>query len=232
MLGKTRRKLEMGRRVLEFSRQHPETSAGYKAAATRLQELLSRASQLASRHVDGRSEVRSASVRKRELRRLMKRAHLNHLSNVAEMAAIEEPELLEKFVFPTDARTYLAFQAAANSMAAEALSRKDLLVKHGLSEEVLSNLEVALEQFETALEQGAAGRVAHVTAAAELETVGDEVVQVVKVMNGLIRLRFANQSEILTAWESASNVFATPRGETKPVSGTQPPAGGEIKPAA
>jgi hypothetical protein len=232
MLARTRRKLEMGARVLEFSRLHPDTSAGYVAAATRLQELLARASQLARQQVDGRSEVRSASVRKRELRRLMKQAHLDHLSNVAEVASVEEPELLQKFVFPAYARTYLAFQAAAGSIAAEAESRKDLLIKHGLSEEVLSGLKMALHQFETAVEQGAAGRLAHVGATAELDTVADEVVQVVKVMNGLIRLRFANQPEVLAAWESASNVFATPRPETKPISGSQPPAGGEIKPAA
>jgi hypothetical protein len=223
----------MGRRVLEFSRQHPNISAGYAAAATRLQEHLARASQLASQHVDARSELRAATARKRDLRRLMKRAHLDHISNVAEVAAAEEPELLQKFAFPTGSKTYLGFQAAANSIAAEAESRKDLLMKHGLSEEVLTNLRVALDQFETAVEQAAAGRVAQVTMTAELQTVGDEVVQDVKVMNGLIHLHFANQPEVLVAWESASNVFATPKPpETKLATGGTPPAGGAIQPAA
>ena len=237
MLAKTRRKLEMGSRVLEFSRQHPDTSAGYAAAAARLQERLTRATQLARQEVDGRSEVRAASARKRELRRLVKQAHLNHLANVAEVASVEEPELLQKFAFPPDATTYLAFHTAAGSMAAEAESRKDLLVKHGLSEEVLSGLKVALEEFQTVVEQGAAGRLAHVGAHAELDAIADDVVQVVKVMKGLIRIRFANQPELLAAWESASNVVATPRPEEEtpggaPPTGGTPPTGGEVRPAA
>jgi hypothetical protein len=46
------------------------------------------------------------------------------------------------------------------------------------------------------------------------------VVLVVKVMDGLNRLRFAHQPQLLAAWESASHVSATP--ETM----------GDIKPAA
>jgi hypothetical protein len=253
---KTRRKLEMGKRVLEFSRMHSDTSPGYVAAAARLQERLARADQVARQQIDGRSEVHAATARKRELRRLMKQAHLDHLSNVAAVASVEEPELTQKFVFPSDATSYLAFQTAASGMAAEAESRKEFLIKHGLSEEVLSGLQVALDQFQAAVEQAAAGRLAHVGASAELVSMAEEVVQVVKVMNGLIRLRFANQAELLAAWESASSVFATPKPDTKPVSGGTtpttgtppsggttpstgttptggaPPSGGKVRPAA
>src|SRR5215218_1415771 len=211
VLAKTRRKLNMGTRVMEFSRKYPDPSPGYIAAVARLQDRLARAEQLARQQNDGRSEVRVATGRKRELRRLMLQAHLDHLANVAEIASVEEPELLQKFVFPSDATTYQAFQTAASGIAAEAESRKDLLVKHGLSEDVLTGLKTSLDQFETAVEQGVAGRLAHVGASAELVVVSEQVVQVVKVMNGLIRLRFGNQPEILAAWESASNVLATPR---------------------
>jgi hypothetical protein len=231
MLAKTRRKLEMGARVLEFSRIHPDTSAGYTSAVARLQELLTRAEQLARQEVDGRTDVRASTVRKQELRRLVRQAHLNHLTNVARVAAIQEPELVQKFTFPRQATSYRAFHTAAASMAAEAESRKEVLVKHGLSEEVLSGLKVALDQFEAASEQGAAGRLAHVGANAQLAAIADEVVQVVKVMNGLVRIRFSNQPELMAAWESASNVFASARPSPEPALET-PPSGGEIKPAA
>jgi hypothetical protein len=91
---------------------------------------------------------------------------------------------------------------------------------------------VALDQFETAVEQGAAGRLAHVGANAELATIADEIVQVVKVMNGLVRIRFANQPELLAAWESASNVFGPPRPGTEPAPQGTPTTGGEVRPAA
>ncbi|HEX2282955.1 MAG TPA: hypothetical protein VHG52_14450, partial [Thermomicrobiales bacterium] len=129
MEAKIGRKLEMGKRVLEFSRQYTDPSPGYAAAAARLQERLNRADQLARQQNDGRSEVRVATGRKRELRRLMKQTHLDHLAEVARTASAEEPEILQKFVFPPDATTYQAFQTAAAGIAAEAESRKDLLVK-------------------------------------------------------------------------------------------------------
>jgi hypothetical protein len=226
----------MGQRVLEFSRQHPDPSPGYVAATARLQERLARADQLARQQLDGRSEVHAATARKADLRRMMLRAHLDHLASVAQVAAVEDPEVVQKLNFPADATTYLAFRAAASGMAAEAESRKELLLKHGLSEDVLSGLRTSLDQFETAVEQGAAGRLARVGATAELVTVAEEVVQVVKVMNGLVRLKFANQTEVLAAWESASNVVATPKPEDKPATSTTPPSGGtppgEVRPAA
>jgi hypothetical protein len=233
VLAKTRRKLNMGTRVLEFSRQYPDPSPAYVAAAARLQERLDRADELARQQNDGRTEVRVATGRKRELRRLMLEAHLDHLEHVARIASVEEPEILQKFVFPSDATTYQAFQTAAAGIAAEAESRKELLLKHGLSEDVLNGLKVSLEQFQSAVEQGAAGRLAQVGATAELSVVSEQVVQIVKVMKGLIRIRFASQPEILAAWDSASNVIGPFRSTDAgtPPSPT-PPAGGEIRPAA
>jgi hypothetical protein len=222
----------MGQRVLEFSRLHPDQSAGYIAASARVQERLKRADELARQQVDGLAEGRVATGRKRELRRFMMQAHLDHLVSVAEIASVEEPELVRKFRFPADATTYLAFRAAASSMAAEAESRKELLLKHGLSEDVLNGLKTSLDQFETALEQGAAGRIARAGATAELMTVADEIVQIVKVMNGLIRIRFANQPELLAGWETASNVAATPRSQPETQPGSTTPSSGEIRPAA
>jgi hypothetical protein len=229
MLAKTRRKLDMGTRVLEFTRLHPDTSPAFVAAVARLQGRLARADQLARQFMDGRSAVHVATARKAELRRLMRRTHLHHLSSVAEVASVDEPELARKFVIPRDTFTYRGFQTAASGLAAEAQSRKELLLKHGLAEEVLTGLEVALEQ-------GAAGRLTHIGATAELDTVGEEVVQIVKVMTGLIRVRFAGQPELLVEWESASNVVAAPRPEDKPETGPTPaptpPTGGEVRPAA
>ena len=95
---------------------------------------------------------------------------------------------------------------------------------------MLSDLKVSLDEFETALEQGFAGRISRAAATAELVTLADEVVQIVKMMNGLIRIRFANRPDLLGAWEVATNVVATPRPEV-PVG--QPPApGGDVRPAA
>jgi hypothetical protein len=221
----------MGKAVLGFSKQYPNPSPAFATAIGRLQDLLARARQLAELQMDGRSEVRAATARKRELRRIMLKGHLDHLASVAQLAAAEEPELIQKFVFPSDATTYLSFQTAARGLAAEAESRKELLIKHGLSEEVLSDLKVVLDQFETVVEQSSAGKLTHVAATAQLLAVADEIVQVVNVLNGLVRLRFATQPDILAAWESASNVVGPPRPESKPDSGDTPPSGSTTPPS-
>jgi hypothetical protein len=230
MTAKTRRKLEMGRRALDFSRAHPEASPGYGAALARLQEHLARADLLATQQRDGIIQVRTASARKRDLRRGMKRTHLAHLARVAQVAAREAPDVAQKFVLRREAKPYLAFRTAARGMAAEAQARKELLVRHGLSDTVLESLTRALDQFDQAVEQGAEGRQAHVGASAELDSVADEVVQVVRVIDSLNRLRFDKDAELLAAWESASNVVATPRPVSKP--DATPPPTGEIRPAA
>jgi hypothetical protein len=214
----------MGARVFEFARLHQDTSPAFVAAVARLQERLARADQLDRQFMDGRSAVHVATARKAELRRRILRVHLHHLASVAQVASVEEPELGRKFVIPPGTTTYRAFQTVASGLAAEAESRKELLLKHGLAEEVLSGLRVALDEFEAAVDQGAAGRLTHIGASAELNTVDEDVVQIVKVMTGLIHVRFASQPELLVEWESATNVVAAPKAQEKPDTGDVRPA--------
>jgi hypothetical protein len=232
MNAKTRRKIEMGTRSLDFSHAHPDASPGYAAAVARLEERLARADQLAGQQRAGQLEVRAATARKVELRRAMTRAHLVHLAQAAKIAGREVPELAQKLVLKPRARSYLAFRTAARGMAAEAQNQREVLVKHGLVETVLDSLNEALDQFDAAMEHGSAGRQAHVGASAELSAVADEVVQIINVMDGLNRYRFMKDRELLTAWESASSVLATPKSAPKPGPETPGAAGGEVRPAA
>src|SRR6476619_2467365 len=93
MNAKTRRKLEMGSRALEFSRAHLDESSGYHAAVAQLEEQLQRSKEPAARQLEGFVEVRAASARKLELTRSMRRQQLVHLARVARRAAKEAPEL-------------------------------------------------------------------------------------------------------------------------------------------
>jgi hypothetical protein len=230
MNSKTRRRVEMGKRSLHFGTTKPDASPGYVAALARLGDLIQRADTLAAQQREGILEVRAASARKSELRRSMLRAHLDHVSKVAKAAADDLPDGV-KLDISHKRLPYLVFRTAARSVQAEALSQKEVLVKHGLADTVLDSLSTALDEFDAALLQGTEGRVRHVGASAELDTVADEIVQVVNLMDGLNRVRFAHDDELLAAWESASNVVAASRGSSSEPG--QPPApGGEVKPAA
>jgi hypothetical protein len=152
--------------------------------------------------------------------------------------------LAQKFRLTREGVPYLAFRTAARGMSAEAQSQKEILVKHGLLDSVLQSLTQALDQFDRAVEQGTEGRRAHVGATAELQALAEELVQVVRLMDGSNRYRFADDPESLAQWESASNVIGPPRGgkavgeavvdkaAVDRASPDTPLQDGEIKPAA
>ena len=224
--------LEMVRRSRNFARANPVDSAGYIAALKRLEEGLARADQVADRQRDGQLQVRGATARKADLTNEMRNGHLSHLVHVAKVAAQDVPELAEKFVFKPNSRTHQAFRTAARGMATAAQSNKEVLVKYGLVESVLDSLMQVLDQFDAAMERGTEGRRAHVGASAELRDVAEDLVQVVQSMDGVNRLRFANNADLLAEWQSASTIVATPRsGSATPGSPEPPPASGEVRAA-
>jgi hypothetical protein len=227
------RRLDMGASSLEFSEASPDPSPGAVIAVAALKSGLERAGEAVERQRSGVLQVRAATARKEELRRTVERTLLPHVARVAQRASREIPELAQRFVFNPGTRTYLAFRTAARGMAAEAETHKELLVKYGLAETVFENLLQALDQFDAAVESGKQGRQMHVGARAEISAVADEVVEIVRVLDGLNRYRFRNDPKLLAAWDSASNVLATPKnGASKPGTEDAPPTGGEVRPAA
>lgn len=227
----------MAHRVLEFSQAHPDPGSGYAAALSRLEKGLAEADVLAARQRDGINAVRSATTQKRAIRRQIRRTQMPHLARVAESAAAEAPELFQKFRLTREGVPYLAFRTAARGMLAEAEGQKELLIRHGLLDASIQSMAKSLGEFEQAVEQGNAGRRMHVGASAELTALAEELIQVVRLMDGTNRYRFAEDAEALAAWESASNTFAPGRSGGQSVSrsggtSTPPAPGGEIKPAA
>jgi hypothetical protein len=69
-------------------------------------------------------------------------------------------------------------------------------------------------------------------AAVELDVVGGEVVEIVRVIDGLNRVRFAGDPDLLAAWRSASNIIGPARsgGRADGRTGTPPPEGA-VRPA-
>jgi hypothetical protein len=233
MKARTRRIIEMSNRVLRFSQAHPDPSPGYAAALARLEKSLAEVDEIATRQLAGINQVRSATAKKRELRRKMRRTHLVHLARVAEAASKEAPNMARTFALPREGVPYLAFRTATRGMLAAAQNQKDLLVKHGLLDSVLASLAEALGQFDEAIVQGTDGRRIHVGASSELDEVADELSQVVRLMDGSNRYRLAEDTNSLAEWESSSNTFGPPRSAVEePTSPDTPPQGGEIKPAA
>jgi hypothetical protein len=65
----------------------------------------------------------------------------------------------------------------------------------------------------------------HIGAAADLQAIAGDVVQIVRLFDGLNRFRFAAEPDLLAAWTAASNVIGPPKRGG-------PAEAGQIKPAA
>jgi hypothetical protein len=237
MKASVRRTIEMSKRVLSFSLDHPDPSPGYSAALERLQKAVAEADLLADRQEEGFKARRAATGLKQTLRRRIRRNLLLHVCRVGEAAASEVPELGAKFQLAREAIPYLAFRTAARGILAEAQSRRELMVRHGMLDASVENLVKSLSQFEQAIEQGDTARRAHVGASAELDALADELTQISRLMDGINRARFENDREALAQWQSASNVIGPPRSGGKTDGGkggqsTPVPPSSENKPAA
>jgi hypothetical protein len=226
----TRRKLDMGDRALNFSIAHPDASPGYAAALAGLQQRLSRSQQLAQIQQDGINQRKAANARKHQLRRQMRKTQLKHLARVAKVAGRDTTELNGKLVLSGAPRPYRSFRAVAGTMIAESQTWKELLVKYGLADTVLDSLVLSLEQFDRAIADSTDALRAHVSARAELEVLGDEVVDIVGVMDALNRFRFADDLAALAEWDTVSNVITPVHTSDEPE--VPPTPNGEVKPAA
>ncbi len=220
-----RRKLERIAAVLGFIRANPDPSAGFATAQAGLETGMARAEELARQQRAGLNAERAATSRRKEIKGVVLPPILDHVHQAAVAASKEVPELARKFRLPQSDGSYRAFRTAVGAMGDDAQSHKELLVRHGLAEPLLAGLTQGIQELDAATQQAGEGRRAHVGAGAELEAVVQELQQVVNVMDGLNRFRFANDAEKLAAWESASTLIVRGRGksaESKPVGGTTP----------
>jgi hypothetical protein len=227
MKAEARRKLEMAGRALEFSQAHLDDSEGYRVALQQLEEQVALSEQLVDQQREGMVDVRAATARKRDLIRAMRRRQLVHVARVAQRAAGELPELAQKFDLPRLPIPHLAFISGVRTMAAEARRHKELLIRHGLVERILDGLEQSLDQFDRAVAQSSEGRRVHIGAGAHLDSLANDMVQLVKVIDGANRDRFADDRDLMAAWKSASKVVVPRRG-----SGLRVINGAAVDPAA
>jgi hypothetical protein len=186
---------------------------------------------------NGFIDTRAVHSRKDELRSEMMAMPIAHLAQIGPLAAREVHEPGKTFRFRPSATSQVVFQSAGRAMLEAAQTHKEVLVKHGLSESVLVELERMLDQFDAAMRLGAEGRVRHTAATRELETLTKEAGRLVRAMEARIRVRYRNDLPALEQWVSARAVLGVPRpvehGAEPPVEGgATPGAGGEVRPAA
>jgi high-affinity Fe2+/Pb2+ permease len=201
-------------------------AVGEGLGLARLEELVDRAKAQLAQQRSGLVAARSATQQRAEIRHVLETKLLRYLVVVGVVAARENMELAAQFRLPSSV-SHQAFLTAARGMLEKANAQKELLVKQGMSASLLDDLTLALGEFEKTLEASRAGRRAHVGASAELEAVAVQIVEQVRVLDGLVRYRFGDNAELMGAWASARNVLGPFRPKIEPEAG-----GGETPKAA
>ena len=236
---KIRRKLDMAARVREFVRGHVASELGYTPVLARLDDLLGRAETILGRQHDGRVAARGARARRLLLRSTLHAQLVHYLVAVGSLAAKDQADVAASFRLPPTNTTNLAFITAVKSLLAAGQSQKDLLVKAGMSATLLDELGRMVTDFEAASEAARTARRDHIGARTDLDVITAQLVEQVKLLDGITRYRFGSDREVMAEWRAAHQLLGVPRnGEATPVTPTPAPTPqpttpvGEVKDAA
>ncbi len=225
-------RLEAGARVLQFTRTHPSTEPGYVTLLGTLEASLTRAGEIATRQHDGLAIARGAKTRRMELRRELHVQVLPHLIRVGQAAAKNQPDLAKRFVLPSSSVTYKTYLTAATAMLNLAETQRDLLVSKGLTGSALEDLGRLVKEFETASNDARNARVQHIGARTDLDLVAGEIMEIIRILDGINRYRFGKDPEGMAEWNAAKQVPALPFRTPTPRPEPTPPKPGDVASAA
>lgn len=206
MQAKIRRKLSMVERALQFSQANVATDPGYTGVVTRLEQLVARAAQLAELERSGDNGERQATRRRVTSRRII-RGLLRHLDRVGAVVERTRPDLVGSFEAPEPNLANRNYLAAARDLLTVATEHQEVLLQHSLGAGFIDALREAITTFGEAGAAANLSRERHVGARGELPTIAAEAGELVAVLDGFNRARFAAGSAELAAWEAASNIF-------------------------
>jgi hypothetical protein len=227
-------------RVLAWIGAHPSDDAGFQVLVTRLQSVVTRMTQVVDVQRGGRVDSRAARVRKRELRQAMMDGPIELLSRIGALVSGDHPQLRVAFAFRPTANSLLAFQRAARAMFEQAQANVEVLVQHGLSTSALTQLGQWLDEYERMMALGSDARARHTAATRELDVLTKEGLAIIRAMDASLRLRYADDRQLLEQWISTRTVLGAPA-EKEKAEGAGPvgagpaaagPAAGDVRPAA
>ena len=119
---------------------------------------------------------------------------------------------------PRITTSHLVFASTVRSMLTAAQEGSELLGKHALSETLLKDLEQAVAEFDELNATVLEAKRGHVGATTELGRAALDLVELVGVLDGIYRYRFADSPQVLGAWNSARHVVNPVRAKAAPPS--------------
>ena len=224
----TRKELAAINRTVDFNNGLPAIDdASYNGVMLELQQAAVRADAIALQEEQGTIAERGAQARRKSLRGTI-RKQVRHVLRVARLVEVTTPGIEGQFVFHNGRAANTKFLVGAQAVNAAAVSAKEQLLAAGMGDTFLDGFGSTLAQFDVETQAANDGRKTHVGSNAVLKATAAHCVALMKVLDGLNQVRFANDPQQLAAWNSASYVGATRRGsvavepEPAPVPSPQP----------
>lgn len=201
----TRVVLAMVARALAFIRANPDDNPVTTQVADRLSDLAQRAEILVTQQRAGQMGVSAAGADKAEIRATIL-DDIAAVTGVARVAAKEHPDLTVHRRRPRRRSDETTVLTTARVVAAEARSALEVMAPYGLTPAMLDSLTAGIAAYEAAMTRQSNSLAAQVGAGAELEAVSAAIMDVVRNLDALFRVRFRNDPERMAAWKSARNV--------------------------
>ncbi len=168
----------------------------------------------------GQARRHLAVGRRSKIKNNMRTLQLRRLCRVANLGAVEHPELAGKFTLPSRKAPNHSFLLKTRTLLDDAIAEKDVLATLGLGDTFIDELTASVVDFEAATEEAHAARADHVGASAELLSVANRCVGDVDVLDTYMQKAFANDQQTLAGWNAASNVVGPFKAAAEPA----PPA--------
>lgn len=189
-------------RVVVYCHEHPDPNPVTGAAVATLETLTGRMGGLLEQYQSGLTGADMSVQGKARIRSGI-RDDLADLQRFADVAAQRQPEIAPVFSLPHSHLNQKSFLATSRSILALATANRELLLTYGMPEGLLERIAQGLNQYESVEVKKAVSTQSHVGASAEIEKVRHEMLLVLKHLDALQRVRFAENAEMLAAWRSA-----------------------------
>jgi ElaB/YqjD/DUF883 family membrane-anchored ribosome-binding protein len=209
--------LEMFVRVAAFMAERaasfPEGTFGDELA-TELKVIIQTLNDTITVQSSGLSSVQRATAERDAARKALRQT-LQAMARTARAIALDATGLEEKFRLPRSSSDNALLQTA-RAFAADALALKDRFIQHGMSSGFIEELKRQIADLERAMDEQNAGRDAHVSATASVESAAERGMSVVRTLDAVVRNKFRDEPATLAAWESARHIESPTRTRRRP----------------
>jgi hypothetical protein len=200
-----RLKLDSVPPVLEFYLAYPDPTPAAVEAVGRLRGVSDRTRTLIATQLKAQGALSAGALaRERVIPRL--RLDLAHVVRIARAAAEHERDDELRASLRAGPLTRTIPLDAARAALDTATRYRDLLLRYGMPEGMLARLRRDLDRYCAALEQRADASATIAAANIDLARLADEARTIIRHLDALNRIRYAEDPESQAAWDRASMV--------------------------